>query len=102
VDTLHYLESQGFCHNDLKFENLLSTPSGQYLLIDFGLSARIGSTREKIFGTKGYIAPESYSQGDFTIGSDIYSLGKIVEKYEESRPKGYLISDAVDHLETSL
>jgi len=62
-------------------------------ICDFGLSRCFGenqtpATSSKVFGTVGYMAPESYS-GVITFKSDVYSLGIIITEVLTGQ-KGYL------------
>jgi serine/threonine protein kinase len=85
---LHHLHSHNFIHRDIKPSNCLLHNTGRrlrVLLSDFGEvqpsdSARKGSGAT---GTVSYCAPEVLRQqggafGDFTVKSDIFSVGMVV------------------------
>lgn len=87
-------------YGDLKPDNLMLTEEGRLCLVDLG-SAVIGypGLRRTCLGTKGYAAPEQY-QGRIGAASDIYGMGKTLEKlcgknrwkYTVFRPSfGYLL-----------
>lgn len=87
---LHYLHGEGYLHRDLKPSNCLlrHTKSGPRVMIsDFGevqvAGAKRGSTGAT--GTISYCAPEVLrmnaadgTYGEFTMKSDVFSLGMIV------------------------
>ena len=79
---LEYLHSRkpSVCYGDLKPDNLMFSETGHLYLIDLG-SAMFdhGKIKQICEGTKGYAAPEQY-QGYLRPGSDIYALGKTLEK----------------------
>ena len=79
---LEYLHSRKppVCYGDLKPDNLMFSETGHLYLIDLGSAMFDHGKRKQICeGTKGYAAPEQY-QGYLRPGSDIYALGKTLEK----------------------
>ena len=83
LDALAYCHAQGILHRDVKPQNVVITPKGKAMLVDFGLvklwDANDPRTRTVIrgAGTPEYSPPEQYSQhtGHTEPRSDIYSLG---------------------------
>ncbi len=74
---LSYLHSQDppVIHRDLTPDNLMITPSGEIVLIDFGAANQyLGNATGTIVGKQFYISPEQF-RGKATPASDIYSLG---------------------------
>lgn len=67
-------------YGDLKPDNLMMNDAGEVYLVDFG-SAVLGYERQSLSctGTIGYAAPEQY-QGRVSSSSDIYALGKTLER----------------------
>ena len=79
---LEYLHSRKppVCYGDLKPDNLMFSETGHLYLIDLGSATFDHGKRKQICeGTKGYASPEQY-QGYLRPGSDIYALGKTLEK----------------------
>ena len=79
---LEYLHSRKppVCYGDLKPDNLMFSETGHLYLIDLGSAMFDHGKRKQICeGTKGYASPEQY-QGYLRPGSDIYALGKTLEK----------------------
>jgi uncharacterized protein (TIGR02145 family) len=82
LDAVEEVHKKGMLHRDIKPDNVLITPEGRLVLIDFG-SARDFSdgktTTQTAMLTPGYAPPEQYSEraqrGPFT---DIYGLGATI------------------------
>ena len=83
LDALSYCHKQGVIHRDIKPQNIVITPEGRALLVDFGLvklwDPQDPHTRTVMrgAGTPEYAPPEQY---DIGLGhtdhrSDVYSLG---------------------------
>ena len=79
---LAYLHARNCMHRDLKGENLLITANERIKVCDFGF-ARIAARNEEEMrrisycGTDGYMSPEILLGVDFSLPSDIFSLGVI-------------------------
>lgn len=77
AEILKYLHEQDppVIHRDLTPDNLMITPSGEIVLIDFGAANQlIGTATGTIVGKQYYISPEQF-RGKSIPASDIYSLG---------------------------
>lgn len=66
-------------HCDIKPANVLVTPQGQAMLLDFGIARLEGQDDEGARGlTPRYASPEQQAGGPATAASDIYSLGRLL------------------------
>ncbi len=84
ADAIHSLHKQGATHCDLKPDNLILRPSGEVVLIDFGLAwhARfpdlIEEERRFTAGSAPYLSPEQLLGVRGDPRSDVFSLGVIL------------------------
>jgi Tol biopolymer transport system component len=80
-DALAYLHSQNppIIHRDVKPRNIIITPTGRAMLVDFGIAKRYDPQTKTTVGaravTPGYSPNEQYGHGRTDATSDIYSLG---------------------------
>lgn len=85
-DVLEYLHKQSppVIFRDLKPSNIILSPDGRIMLVDFGIAryfkaGQLSDTTE--FGSPGYAPPEQYKGEGQTDGrSDLYSLGVILHE----------------------
>lgn len=76
---LSYLHHQlGYCHCDVKPDNILCDTQGNYFLADFGISQRIGQPPETKRGAPKYMAPEQVQRSPVDMRTDVYSLALTV------------------------
>jgi len=74
----------GILHRDLKPKNIMVTPAGRTVVLDFGLSAFYDQPEEndgRIVGTPAYISPEQARverSSPLTPATDVYSLGAVL------------------------
>jgi predicted Ser/Thr protein kinase len=80
------LHDRGIVHRDLKPGNVMMRPSGEPVLMDFGLARSVSAASQRIttgggpIGTPAYMAPEQVNGEGDRIGppTDVYSLGVIL------------------------
>ncbi len=92
-DVFDYLHKQSppIIYRDLKPSNILITPQGTLMLIDFGIARyfKEGQSNDTTdFGSPGYASPEQYKTEGQTDGrSDLFSLGVLLyEMISGQRP----------------
>lgn len=84
AQAVHDLHRQHVIHLDLKPDNFLQRPSGEMVLIDFGLSRHdhlpdlLAEEFTIPMGTFPYIAPEQYLRQRGDLRSDLYALGAMI------------------------
>jgi len=81
---LKYFHQLEIVHRDIKPGNILITPEGEPILIDFGL-AKVGEFQRKrgyIYGSPSYMAPEAITSDEkIDHRSDLYSFGALLYHY---------------------
>ena len=78
LDATKHIHDRGILHNDLKPDNMFLFYDGNIKLLDFGIATHIGEKPEdKANATIYYAAPEVLRSKEYSIRSDLYSLGII-------------------------
>ncbi|MGA8045458.1 MAG: serine/threonine-protein kinase [Dermatophilaceae bacterium] len=71
------LHDAAVVHGDLSPSNLGLDAHGRPVVLDLGVSAVIGTPRDEIYGTPGFVAPEVVAGGIPTPAADVYALGAL-------------------------
>lgn len=77
ISGVKYLyEKHRVIHRDIKPSNILINSDGKIKLCDLGVSRQlINSTANTFVGTQTYMAPERVNANDYSVKSDLWSLG---------------------------
>ncbi|MBN1204572.1 MAG: protein kinase [Myxococcaceae bacterium] len=98
ADALAVVHAAGWCHRDVKPENLWIRTSGEICLLDFGLAKPSGpgaatgggadlTRAEERVGTVAYMAPEQcVDSAAATEAADLYALGAVLFELVALRP----------------
>ena len=75
AEGLAHMNDRGFVHADMKPTNVLMDDQMQAKIIDLGQACKIGTVKERIQGTPGYMAPEQATRKEITEKTDVYNFG---------------------------
>jgi WD40 repeat protein/predicted Ser/Thr protein kinase len=83
---VHHAHQAGVIHRDLKPSNIMIDPSGEPMVMDFGLARRQGALEDQltltgqVMGTPAYMPPEQIEgrHSDMGPACDIYALGVVM------------------------
>ncbi len=84
VEGLDALHQVGCLHRDIKPGNVLVSPEGRVVLLDFGLAVRIDPEDEKaridgpVAGTAAYMSPEAVWRDGLGPPADLYAVGVMI------------------------
>ena len=77
---LNALHAARKVHRDIKPGNVLVTPEGRVVVLDFGLTSDVHRSgwQPRLAGTIGYMAPEMFTTGDVDQAGDWYATGVLM------------------------
>ncbi len=80
AEAIHYANSLGVIHCDLKPSNLLLDRDGRVRVSDFGLARSLADSSGPQGGTTGFMAPEQLDpQGIVSARTDVFGLGAVLQ-----------------------
>lgn len=84
-DGLQFLHSSAppIIHRDIKASNIMITGDGAVKIIDYDAAKQYVAEKTKdtvLMGTQGVAAPEQYGFGQSDARTDIYAMGKLIER----------------------
>lgn len=103
LPVLEFVHQRQVIHRDIKPDNIMRSPSGSLVLIDFGVSKKTSSSllsrAGTVTGTQGY-APMEQIRGFCYPASDLYSLGvtcvRLLTGCLPRNKNGYLADELFD------
>lgn len=72
---LQHMHDRGFVHADMKPLNILVNEHGKAKIIDLGQACKIGTVKQRVQGTPGFLAPEQAARQEITPQTDVFNLG---------------------------
>ncbi len=87
ASALQALHARGLVHRDVKPNNVLVTPAGRVVLLDFGLVVHVDQSDSNVVGTPAYMAPEQGLGQEIGPPADWYGVGVLLyEALTGARP----------------
>jgi len=86
-EAVAFAHARGVIHCDLKPGNIMVGPFGEALVLDWGLAlvhtaAGGGAAPGMRAGTEGFMAPEQQGGGALDARTDVFALGRLLERFE--------------------
>lgn len=75
AQALQHMHDRGFVHADMKPLNILVNEEGEPKIIDLGQACKIGTVKDRVQGTPGFLAPEQSARQEITPQTDVFNLG---------------------------
>ncbi|NQZ56019.1 MAG: serine/threonine protein kinase [Lentisphaeraceae bacterium] len=90
LSALAHIYSCGYLYRDLKLENIIITPAGSAVLVDYGLCMTLdeawNNDQEDIMGSPLYMPPERIGGRGEDFRADFYSLGMVMYHCLQGKP----------------
>lgn len=89
---IKHMHEKNVLYRDLKPENILIDRKGNLKIVDFGLSKKVSSMRDKTYsycGSAEYMAPEMILRAGHNTSVDYYSLGALLYELVTGLPPFY-------------
>jgi len=75
AEALAYMNDRGYVHADTKPNNIIAGPNGTVKVIDLGQSCPLGTVKQRIQGTRDFIAPEQVHRRPLNARTDVFNFG---------------------------
>lgn len=75
AEAVHALHALGFVHCDLQPSNVLVSGDNQVKVIDLGMACPLGTRKQRVQGSPGFMAPEQAHGQPLTAQTDVFGLG---------------------------
>ncbi len=72
---LLHMHERGFVHADMKPLNILVGDDGHVKVIDLGQACKVGTRKDRVQGTPGFLAPEQATRDEITPQTDVFNFG---------------------------
>ena len=82
---LQAVHARGVVHRDLKAGNIMLTPEGRAVIMDFGIATGSEFLSSQVRGTPDYVAPELWRGEAASPRSDLYALGVVLYEMASGR-----------------
>ena len=92
-------------HRDIKASNIMVADDGSVIIVDYDAAKQYITSKNKdtvLIGTVGSAAPEQYGFGQSDERTDIYALGKLIERMLPNAPHAVPIVEKATKLDPSM